>query len=826
MTNDLLLEAQRALEEDSRALGAARYRKHREASWQNTLDPNLDEASLPPNKRLLRKFLLPTSEAIREFFVNASSGRAGRRHSAIKLLAKAKPEPLAYLTLRSAINSSAQQLRLQAAAINVANVVMHHLEADAFEEVNPAGAAGLKRKLHSRGKVTARTLQLTKEIHRKEGVALEWTLREKLLVGTKLIEIASDATGLFELVLIEEGYGKKRRKYYHIHLTEVVSDWLERQHERCELLDPIPMPMVIPPQPWTTPNDGGYLNPPPGNALVRTHHPEHIEMIDKAEMPQVLRAVNVIQQTAWKINQPVLDIMRQVWASGGTMGGLPYRDNAPMPAKPPDMDNNETAKAEWKKRAAAIHAENARRRGQRIAFVQKLSVAQKLSDFPAIYFPHSLDWRGRCYPIPKGGPEPQGHDIARSLLAFAEGLPLGPNGGRWLAIHLANQFGFDKVSFEDRVKWVKDHQDAILDSAANPLDGKRFWLTADNPWQALAACFEWAGYVAEGDTFVSHLPIALDGTNSGLQHFTALLRDPIAAPHVNLTGNDRPGDIYAHIAALAQEVVDRSTDEKAQVWRGGKITRRIAKGPCMTYAYSATRPGMAGQIEDALRELDKAAAAQGQPTYLNGEDNRAAAFWLAGLFQRVLKDAVPAIRQAMDWLRANSNLVSSAGLAMRWVTPLGLPIIQLYRRAPSKSVEVHYGGRKLQLQLQDHGSNESQQANVNAAEAANAIAPNFIHSMDATHLMLVANACADQDIHSLAVVHDSFGTHAANTDKLRAILRETFVNLYKDDPLGQMREAVLEQLKNHPKLADQVPPLPTLGSFDIDEVLGSTYMFA
>lgn len=826
MTEDELLEAQRALEDESRALGIARYRKHREASWQNVLDPNLDEASLPPARRLLRKFLAPTTEAIREFFASATSGRAGRRHSAIKLLAGARPEPLAYLTLRSAINSGAQQLRLQTAAINVANVVMHHLQAEAFEEANPAGAAGLQRKLNSRGKVTAKGLQLTREIHRKEGVALDWTAREKLLVGTRLIELVSDATGLFELVLIEEGYGKGRRKLYQLHLTELVHDWLERQHERCELLDPIPLPMVIPPRPWATPKDGGYLNPPPGNCLIRTHSPEYLELIDKTEMPRVLHAVNVIQATAWRVNQPVLDVMRKVWDGGGTMGGLPHRDNAPLPAKPSDMDSNEAARAEWKKRATAVHAENAKRRGKRVSFVQKLSVAEKLTRYPAIYFPHSLDWRGRCYPIPKGGPEPQGSDIARSLLTFAEGLPLGPTGGRWLAIHLANQFGIDKVSFEERVKWVGQHQDAILDSAANPLDGQRLWTTADNPWQALAACIEWAGFVAEGDAFVSRLPIALDGSNSGLQHFTALLRDAIAAPHVNLVGNDRPGDIYAHIAALAQNAVDQSAEPQALAWRGGKITRGIAKGPCMTYAYAATRQGMAGQIEETLRELDRTAAAQGEPPHLGGEDNRAAAFWLAGLFRRLLQEAVPAMRSAMDWLRATTNLVSSAGLAMQWASPLGLPILHLYQRSPTKSVEVHYGGRKLQLRLLDQESEESRSAPIDGTGAANAIAPNFIHSMDAAHLMLVANACADKGILSLAVIHDSFGTHAAKTDKLGAILRETFVDLYDGDPLGQLREAVLEQLKDHPELAEQVPPLPAKGSFDINQALSSTYMFA
>ena len=40
-----------------------------------------------------------------------------------------------------------------------------------------------------------------------------------------------------------------------------------------------------------------------------------------------------------------------------------------------------------------------------------------------------------------------GNDMARGLLLFAEGKPLGQGGLRWLKIHLSNVFGNDK--------WVK-----------------------------------------------------------------------------------------------------------------------------------------------------------------------------------------------------------------------------------------------------------------------------------------------------------------------------------------------------------------------------------
>lgn len=834
MSNTQLIEAQHALEDESRALGIARYRTHREAAWKQILAPNIDEAALPPGRMLLRKALRPTIEAVSGFLGAASSGGAGRRHSAVKLLAGVQPEPLAYLTLRSAIQSGVTQDRLQRAAIKVANAIIGHIEAEAFERSNPAGATGLQRYLARHEQVSRKRLHRARDIYRREGVALDWSQRDRLLVGTRLIELATDATGLFELVLVEEGHGRRRRKEYQLRLTEVAHDWLERQHARCELLDPIPLPMVVPPRPWSTPFDGGYLTPPIGNALVRSPSRPYLEDLAAVEMPQVYRAVNMIQSTGWQINRRILEAMRQVWEGGGSLGGLPYRDDAPLPGKPADIDTSEIARAMWKKAATSIHADNARRRSKRLALIQKLWVAEKLVDFPAIYFPHSLDFRGRCYPIPKGSPNPQGDDTSRALLRFAKGMPLGAAGGRWLAVHLANLFGIDKVSFDDRVRWVEQNSAAILDSAADPLDGRRFWAAADKPWQFLAACFEWAGFQSEGEAFVSHLPVALDGSNSGLQHFTAMLRDPEAAPHVNLVEQPRPGDLYALVARVAQDRADRSDHPDAKAWQDGRITRQIVKRPCMTYAYSATRRGMAGQIEGTLRELDDAAALRGEAPYLSGADNAPAAFWLAGLLLQILAETVPAARRAMDWLQTTARLLNKANLPLVWVTPVGLPVLQSYPNVRSRSVEVTYGGRRLQLQLYDGSQDDTLEDYLEARpgavfdgnRSANSVAPNFVHSMDAAHLMLVANRCADQHIDSIAVTHDSFGTHAANTDRLAAILRETFAEIYHESPLPSFRDHVIDQLRRDPECSTKVPEMPAFGGFDLGEVRRAAYMFA
>lgn len=836
MSPEELLEVQQGLEDESRALGRARYRNKRSAPWIDAMGPQIDEASLPPGRRMLRRAIKPTAEAIRDFLGNARSGKAGRRHAAFDLLhlPTVEPEALAYLTLRCAIQVGVRGTRAQSAAKSIGNAVLDHLRAKEFAGLNPKGAEGLQKSLAGRPLVSAKRQQAISALYEAEGVNLAWSQHELATVGLKLIELAIEATGLFDLKLIESKVGKKVRRERRLHLTEAMHDWLEAQHERCELLDPIPLPMVVPPRPWTTPTDGGYLTPPIGTRLVGSRHHAYGVEIENIEMPLVYRAVNAVQATAWKINRRVLEVLESLASDGGSLAGVPPREPEPIPARPHEAAAESEALWKWKREAADVHARNAASRSKRHILAQQLWVARKLADFPANYFPHDLDFRGRVYPIPQGGPHPQAGDIGRSLLEFTAGKPLGTAGARWLAIHLANTFGVDKVGFEERIAWVEQNRALILDSASAPLDGARFWTTADKPWAALAACFEWAGYLAEGETFASHLPIAIDGSNSGLQHLTALLRDANAAPHVNLTPANQPGDIYALVATSAQALCDASSDPRSAPWKNGRITRGIVKRPCMTFVYSATAHGMTEQIRAELARLDAVAVSRGDPPYLAGSDNFTAASWLAPRLFKMIGKAVPAASAAMKWLKSAAQAIGKLDLPLWWTTPAGLPVLQRYPNTKTGRIETTFRGKRLQLQLEGEAGPptfaewaEQPSARVmDGRRAINSIAPNFVHSLDAAHLMLTVVAAREAGITDLAVIHDSFGAHASEIDRLSTILRETFVAMYEGDPLGQFRADLEAQLVPHQKLIDGLPPLPPKGDLDLRHILDATYMFA
>ena len=239
------------------------------------------------------------------------------------------------------------------------------------------------------------------------------------------------------------------------------------------------------------------------------------------------------------------------------IGKMPSRELEPLPPKPHDIDENEEARKQWRRQASEVHARNRRTNGRRAAVSQRLWLADRFKDEPEIFFPHSLDWRGRAYPLP-AVLSPQGDDTSKGLLRFAEGRPLGQTGAWWLKVHIANLAGVDKCSFGDRVRWVHDNEDVILDSGVNPLGGSMWWAKQENPWQMLAACFEYVGYALEGDSYVSHLPIAVDGSCSGLQHFSAMLRDRQGGEAVNLVPMAEPQDIYQR---LADRVADRVVED-------------------------------------------------------------------------------------------------------------------------------------------------------------------------------------------------------------------------------------------------------------------------
>jgi DNA-directed RNA polymerase len=96
--------------------------------------------------------------------------------------------------------------------------------------------------------------------------------------------------------------------------------------------------------------------------------------------------------------------------------------------------------------------------------------------------------------------------------------------------------------------------------------------------------------------------------------------------------------------------------------------------------------------------------------------------------------------------------------------------------------------------------------------------------MDAAHLMLTVQRARAAGINAFAMIHDSFGCHAARAMEFSRIIREAFVQLYTIDVLADFIEQLKAQLPEH--LARELPPPPPRGDFDIALVGDSEFFFS
>ncbi len=88
-------------------------------------------------------------------------------------------------------------------------------------------------------------------------------------------------------------------------------------------------------------------------------------------------------------------------------------------------------------------------------------------------------------------------------------------------------------------------------------------------------------------------------------------------------------------------------------------------------------------------------------------------------------------------------------------------------------------------------------------------------------MILTVNRARAAGITSFAMIHDSYGTHAADMPALSHILREVFVEMYEAPILQNLRDEVLpggtEKQSFEP---------PFVGGLDLRGVLLSDYFFA
>lgn len=678
-----------------------------------------------------------------------------------------------------------------------------------------------------------------------------WSPTEAVHVGIKMLEIVIQSTQLVELK--RYGAGNAAADVEMVHLSDF---WVKKMAQRGFSLAgiaPVYQPCVVPPKPWTGVVGGGYWakgrRPLP---LIRLGSKSAVARYEDVYMPEVYDAVNIIQNTPWKVNKKVLDVVNMVEKLNNT----PIDDIPQMePLKPEDYagETEEELKA-WKKAAAGIYRREKARQSRRLSLSFIVNQANKFSQFKAIWFPYNMDWRGRVYAVPMFNP--QGNDMQKGLLTLAVGKPIGADGFKWLKVHGANCAGVDKVTFEERIKWVEDNHDSIMAAAKAPMDSIEWWGKLDSPFCFLAFCFEYAGVMHHGLSYSCSLPIAFDGSCSGIQHFSAMLRDHIGGHAVNLTPSGKVQDIYrivsdrieeelkvllvngtdnemvTHEDKKTGEITERlklGTRELARQWLTYGMSRKVTKRSVMTLAYGSKEYGFADQVyEDiVMPAIDSGSGA------MFTEPSQASRFMAKMIWEAVSVTVVAAV-DAMKWLQGAAKLLAAEVkdkktgeilkpcLPVHWVTPDGFPVWQEYRKKDTTRLNLMFlGSFNLQPTV-----NKGTKKELDKHKQESGISPNFVHSQDGSHLRkTVVHTHRKYGVMSFAVIHDSFGTIPADAEYLFRGVRETMVETYRDnDVLLDFYEQFEYQL--HESQRDKLPELPKKGKLNIEDILSSDFAFA
>jgi len=592
------------------------------------------------------------------------------------------------------------------------------------------------------------------------------------------------------------------------------------------------LPMVCKPKSWTTYDEGGYLES--RTEILRIKHSDSAQReytkaaAERGDLDDIFAGLDVLGQTGWRINQEVFKVMVDAWNSGEAIANLPPLDKVFPDIETPAEDAPPKEKYEYYKRTQAINNERSGLHSNRCFQNFQMEIARALHD-ETFYLPHNLDFRGRAYPIPPYLNQ-MGADNARGLLLFDKGRELGEKGLMWLKVHLANVCGYDKASLTDRSQYADDHIVDIRDSVQNPLNGKRWWLEAEDPWQCLATCHELVKAIDSGNplTYVSRLPVHQDGTCNGLQHYAALGGDIAGARQVNLEPGDKPADVYTGVAELVKADIrqDAKTGNKLAQILDGRVTRKIVKQTVMTNVYGVTFRGAMEQVKkqlnDLLPDLKEQKIVGQASTYIARkifkglgklfEGAHDIQYWFGDCANRITNSISPAQLEQISAAKLNKQtgnldkrVKRDVGLADRnaidatdfrstlvWTTPLKLPVVQPYRVSKAQIVKTHMA----HIVLSEPNVTDS----VDRRKQLQGFPPNFIHSLDATHMMLSALKAHEQGL-TFSAVHDSFWTHAADIDTLNLLLRDAFIRMHTEDIVGRLATEFQMRYKGHLYLA-------------------------
>ena len=219
----------------------------------------------------------------------------------------------------------------------------------------------------------------------------------------------------------------------------------------------------------------------------------------------------------------------------------------------------------------------------------------------------------------------------------------------------------------------------------------------------------------------------------------------------------------------------------------------------MTVPYGVTPKGIATQLEN-------------DGHCVGMSNSKEAAQYMTSAILESMESVNGKAVEIMHYFQSMTLALAESGSALSWYTPMGLKVTQQYNMLAEKRVKTVLGDIRLMVEDAEMGLRVSKQANSSA--------PNIIHSLDAAMLQMTVERLNQAGHESFAMIHDSYGMHSSNVEELHVALRAVAFDMFSGNLLQEIHDYVQSTTDV------QLPTPPTLGDYDINEIINAPYFFS
>lgn len=362
----------------------------------------------------------------------------------------------------------------------------------------------------------------------------------------------------------------------------------------------------------------------------------------------------------------------------------------------------------------------------KLAQIQARKVLDEYKD-KEFRFVWQFDKRGRVY-CRGFDISTQGNSYRKACLKFAKTEKVTARGMFWLKVDIANHYGLDKLSFDERVAWV-DQNEQILESLCDQAEEPLLYSEAVKAYRA-----------ADAGEEIGHI-VRLDATASGPQIMSILARDEIGMRNLNVLG-DKRADLYTDIAKIMYENTKDSAIWKEFNGDFAKI-RKVVKKPIMTTMYNS----------------------EAKPKEIFGDNTPE-----LKAFYEALDQVIPGARKIQRIINDAWDKSKDSNV---WTLPDGHTAYCPVTKVLESRLEIPEISAKIVYTHTVQRANDAEKRSL---------CPNTVHSLDAWICRQVIKALDLQGI-EVSPIHDSFGVHPNYCDELRKAYKGAIARLYRENIL-------------------------------------------